>query len=92
MKKRWLVSTVASAFSLGASYFLRKKENRTMVMDKLKQAKHTLVNENTKNQTSIDKAGMPELDQQENAKMVSEGSQFGVHYYNEVKQQEEKVK
>ncbi|QDP40050.1 hypothetical protein [Radiobacillus deserti] len=86
MKKRWVVSTAASAISLGASYFLRKKENRSMLMDKLKQAKQTIMNENSNNRSSIEKAGMPELGQPENAKMVSEGSQFGVQYYNEMKE------
>ncbi len=35
--------------------------------------------------SSIDKAGFPELDNIENAKMVDEGSQFGVEYYNHLK-------
>nr|WP_255639607.1 hypothetical protein [Aquibacillus saliphilus] len=41
------------------------------------------------NETSylpIEEAGVPEADQPENAKMVSEGSQFGVNYYNRVKE------
>lgn len=33
----------------------------------------------------IEEAGVPELDNIENAKMVDEGSQFGVEYYNRVK-------
>ncbi|MGM8214332.1 hypothetical protein ACLIA0_02050 [Bacillaceae bacterium W0354] len=34
----------------------------------------------------INKAGKPDLDHLDNAKMVSEGSQYGVQYYNEVVQ------
>ncbi|WP_153735512.1 hypothetical protein [Aquibacillus halophilus] len=34
----------------------------------------------------LEQAGVPEVDNEENAKMVSEGSQFGVNYYNEVKE------
>jgi len=45
---------------------------------------------------SLDLAGIPDqleekkrdLEQLENAKMVSEGSQFGVQYYNEIKEDE----
>ncbi|MDC3412789.1 hypothetical protein NC797_04330 [Aquibacillus sp. 3ASR75-11] len=35
------------------------------------------------NQLPIKQAGVPDIEDPENAKMVSEGSQFGVHYYNE---------
>lgn len=38
------------------------------------------------NNLPIEKAGKPELDQFENSKMVSEGSQFGVNYYNKLRE------
>lgn len=50
----------------------------------------------TENEPSnIEQAGIPDqveeddLEQLENAKMVSEGSQFGVKYYNELKEAHE---
>lgn len=36
----------------------------------------------------IEEAGLPETDAIENAKMVDEGSQFGVNYYNHLKERE----
>ncbi|CQR47825.1 hypothetical protein BN1058_02156 [Paraliobacillus sp. PM-2] len=36
----------------------------------------------------IEEAGVPEVDNIENAKMVDEGSQFGVEYYNRIKEGE----
>lgn len=63
--------------------FDRKKK------DKLKSEESTL--------RVFENAGMPdqsadnELDQLENAKMVSEGSQFGVQYYNEKVEEADKL-
>ncbi|WP_152658355.1 hypothetical protein [Oceanobacillus sp. CFH 90083] len=79
MKKRYVVSALG-AFGAGVAGILlsdRKKRK------KLKSTLGTL--------RVFENAGKPdeftekELDQLENAKMVSEGSQFGVQYYNEKK-------
>ncbi|WP_080874872.1 hypothetical protein [Oceanobacillus timonensis] len=79
MKKRYVVSALGAVGAGVAGVLLsdrkkRKKEN---------SATETL--------RVFENAGKPdqfeedELDQLENAKMVSEGSQFGVQYYNEKK-------
>lgn len=90
MKKRYL----AIGISIGAvaSYLLVDGDNRNrlaknvqIIMNKFKRNKES---------TLLEKAGIPdqiddqELSQLENAKMVSEGSQYGVQYYNEVKKDE----
>ncbi|MEC5422825.1 hypothetical protein QGM71_04845 [Virgibacillus sp. C22-A2] len=97
MKKRYILSAVgtAGAISATASYFLKNKTNR----DKLKQKVNRVttkfkMNADKPNASTFDSAGAPDqtetMDeaQLENAKMVSEGSQFGVHYYNNVKEKE----
>lgn len=57
------------------------------------------LNKKTKNSNlTIEKAGNPDqieskaLAELENSKMVSEGSQFGVQYYNELKAERNKLK
>ncbi|UJL47815.1 hypothetical protein KFZ58_08180 [Virgibacillus sp. NKC19-16] len=95
MKKRYILSAGAAG-AIGAAvtgYFLKDQENR----DKLKQnAKNVTdkfkTNKNTGN-TLLEDAGIPDQSsdsgpaQRDNAKMVDEGSQFGVQYYNEVKEE-----
>lgn len=72
MKKRLIIPAIGASAVLG--YMLMNKENK---------------NEKTKQHSTLEDAGIPDqtefIDdaQLENAKMVSEGSQFGVHYYNE---------
>lgn len=80
MKKRYVASAlgVVGAGVAGVLLSDRKKRN------KLKSAAGTLrVFENA---GKPDESPEEELDQLENAKMVSEGSQFGVQYYNEKKE------
>lgn len=80
MKKRYII-TAGVAGALGATVAGRYLKNR---------------NENEKINTTFEDAGIPDqtssmdLAQFENAKMVSEGSQFGVNYYNEMKEAFEK--
>lgn len=83
MKKRYIVSALGIGL---AGYVIGANMNRN--------------NRNGKESIEIAEdltfynAGKPdqveslELDQIENAKMVSEGSQFGVQYYNNMKEQE----
>jgi len=76
MKKSIVISALGAAGALGvtAYYFNEQKKKSEKI-----------------NQTFED-AGVPDqaedidLAQLENAKMVSEGSQFGVQYYNEMKE------
>lgn len=91
MKKRYIVSTFG-AIGIGAiaGYLLKDKESRTQLNDKIEQFIETYTDSNEKKHSLLEDAGIPgqvdnqDLDQLENAKMVSEGSQFGVSYYNEI--------
>lgn len=71
--------------------YLKDKNNRDKVMYKAKGMKNKLLNNNLKE--PFEDAGVPDqseskdLAQLENSKMVSEGSQFGVQYYNEYKKE-----
>lgn len=96
MRKRYIASAAAGAAGASiAGYFLRNKENRDKVKYQLKTAADKV--RNGKNQEDLDStfedAGAPgqtdkkDRTQMENSKMVSEGSQFGVHYYNDVKEE-----
>lgn len=75
-------------------YILRNKENREKLKDKFR-AMLERFREAEKEYSTIEQAGIPDqldkddLAQLENAKMVSEGSQYGVNYYNEQVQEEE---
>lgn len=78
MKKRYILSVVGGVIGATATgYFLANKQAEK--------------NNSVLGQTFED-AGIPgqtdnkDLAQFENAKMVSEGSQFGVNYYNEIKE------
>jgi hypothetical protein len=86
MKKRYIISAVgASMLGAGAAgYFLMNDQQKSKIKDTMKQ--FTGKNDSG---TTFERAGYPDqLDERdyadlENAKMVSEGSQFGVQYYNE---------
>lgn len=78
MRKRVALSALGVAGAIGAAatgYILSNKENK-------------------KTNTTFEDAGIPDqapnrdLAQLENSKMVSEGSQFGVQYYNEAKEED----
>ncbi|MCT1904737.1 hypothetical protein [Oceanobacillus sojae] len=79
MKKRYVVSALGAVGAGVAGVLLSDRKKRK----KIKSAAGTLrVFENA---GKPDESSDEELDQLENAKMVSEGSQFGVQYYNEKK-------
>ncbi|API93760.1 hypothetical protein J32TS6_07740 [Virgibacillus pantothenticus] len=88
MKKKYLYSAAGAAGVIGATvagYFLKDKENRDRVKQKVKNYQNSI-------RTTFEDAGVPDqsenqdLAQLENAKMVSEGSQFGVQYYTQNKE------
>ncbi len=94
MKKRNIVAAVgAGVIGAGAaSYFLLNNEQKM----KLKGKMNRIVNIfESKPASTFEKAGHPDQVRAkdeadlENAKMVSEGSQFGVQYYNEKRQEQE---
>lgn len=74
MKKRYVISALGAVTSAGLGYLLLKN---TKVKNKTTYIR-TLVNAGMPDQLNAE-----ETDQLENAKMVSEGSQFGVHYFNQ---------
>lgn len=89
MKKRdFLTAIGASVIGASvASYFLMNDEQKANLKNKLNNKSERL---SGMQPTTIEKAGKPdqvtskdEADL-ENAKMVSEGSQFGVQYYTEM--------
>ncbi|RDW18524.1 hypothetical protein CWR48_12740 [Oceanobacillus arenosus] len=93
MKKRYLFPSIGAVSAIGASvagYYLKEKGNREKLKRNLQGLKSKLLGKEDRNST-FENAGIPDeapnLDheQLENAKMVSEGSQFGVQYYNEKK-------
>lgn len=78
LKKRYVLPILGAIATVGARYLMKNKSQ----------------NENTSPITdSLVNAGMPDQlnnqdhSQLENAKMVSEGSQFGVQYFNETAQE-----
>ncbi|SHF48481.1 hypothetical protein [Ornithinibacillus halophilus] len=86
MKKRYILSALGVG---AASYLLTNPSSR----DKLKDMIQGMTTDNNLDNPSVmENAGEPDqftnqedLAQLENAKMVSEGSQFGVQYFNKVK-------
>ncbi|WP_284140940.1 MULTISPECIES: hypothetical protein [unclassified Virgibacillus] len=76
MKKRYIGTTVGIVGAAAGYYFLNRSKKTSGFTN------------------TIEDAGVPDqtndkdITQLENAKMVSEGSQFGVHYYNELKEKE----
>lgn len=87
LRKRYLLAAAGLGAVVG--YVLMDEENRRNLMEKI----NPLLND-ANNYSKIEDVGMPDqiesskLEQLEKAKMVSEGSQYGVQYYNEVKEEE----
>ncbi|WP_430786186.1 hypothetical protein VBD025_13145 [Virgibacillus flavescens] len=92
MKKRYLLSGVGAVGAGVAGFVLKDKDNRDKLKTSVKNTTSKIKNMNK--ESTLDDAGVPdqvenkEPSQLENSKMVSEGSQFGVNYYNEVKEEE----
>lgn len=76
MKKRYILPVVGAVAALGTSYFM-KKRNRD---------EGTTMMQTFTNAGKPDEVDSLERNQIENAKMVSEGSQFGVQYYSNMKE------
>ena len=99
MKKRYIASAISAAGATAAAgYFLKKKDNREKIKENVKLAANKLRKYGSGLNKTFEDAGKPDqssendLAQLENAKMVSEGSQFGVQYYNENKEKMEDEK
>jgi hypothetical protein len=94
MRKRYIFSAAGAVGAVGAAaagYYLKDKENREKVIETAKNVQEKVKNYTNGRDSTFEDAGVPDqseekdLAQLENAKMVSEGSQFGVQYYNEYK-------
>ncbi|MHA6251421.1 hypothetical protein [Oceanobacillus sp. CAU 1775] len=89
MRKRSIVTAVGAGVigASAASYFLMNENQKEKVKDKFSNMTNMFSNGDVA--TTFEKAGKPDqlesrdIADLENAKMVSEGSQFGVQYYNE---------
>ncbi|HAM82117.1 hypothetical protein [Ornithinibacillus bavariensis] len=82
MKKGYVISALGAGiagFILGARQLKSQSNSIDMEMDEDLTLLHA---------GKPDQVDDLELEQLENAKMVSEGSQFGVQYYNELKANE----
>ncbi|SEQ62426.1 hypothetical protein SAMN05216232_2900 [Virgibacillus subterraneus] len=93
MRKRYIASAAGAIGAGIMGVILNKEENRNKLKDKVRYITNKVKDTNKSNST-LEDAGIPDQTedkdpaQLENAKMVSEGSQFGVDYYNEVKEKE----
>ncbi|MFC0523991.1 hypothetical protein ACFFGV_10510 [Pontibacillus salicampi] len=91
MKKRWIYSAVGAVGAGAAAYLLKDESRRTQLKEKAKDLSTSMkdsLQKDHNNDLPVEKAGVPEVDSIENTKMVDEGSQFGVQYYNQVKEQD----
>lgn len=92
MKKGYIMSAAIGAFSASAivAYLLSNEENREKMLSTIKTVKNKVTDlGNEERPSTLEAAGIPDqteyLDDtlSENADMVSEGSQYGVAYFNE---------
>lgn len=97
MRKRYIASAAGAVGAGIMGVLLNKEENRSKLKEKASYITSKVKGTNKSNSTFED-AGIPgqadnkDPAQMENAKMVSEGSQFGVEYYNEVKENQSEEK
>lgn len=82
--KRTLFYGIVAVSSSVVTYLLVDKEKREKYINKAYE--YSRVIKLRKNKSfPIEQAGDPGLDNLSNADMVSEGSQYGVEYYNKLK-------
>ncbi|GGK04259.1 hypothetical protein GCM10007063_28250 [Lentibacillus kapialis] len=95
MKKRFITAGAIAGGITG--YLLRNEEKRTKFKSKVKDSAKKIknFNQDEHSDSTLEDAGAPDQieskdpSQLENSKMVSEGSQFGVDYYNKVKEKDD---
>ncbi|MFB1051899.1 hypothetical protein [Paraliobacillus sp. JSM ZJ581] len=80
--RKSIVYTIIASILL---YYTVNKEARDKGMMAVKKCVNTMKKSKS---FPIEEAGVPEVDNIENAKMVDEGSQFGVAYFNHLKERE----
>ncbi|SDB87325.1 hypothetical protein SAMN05421734_10256 [Pelagirhabdus alkalitolerans] len=84
MSKKVVMGLVGISASV-VGFVLADRKTRANLKEKGHDLKMRLLLKNKPN-FPIDEAGDPLEDQIENADMVSEGSQYGVEYYNRIRQ------
>ncbi|GAA0293981.1 hypothetical protein GGQ92_000085 [Gracilibacillus halotolerans] len=84
IRKRSMLSLIGLAGAVAASYSMLDDQKKHQIKNRIQ----AISNKFQKNNQSfpIQEAGNPIDDNIDNADMVYEGSQFGVDYYNKVKQ------
>lgn len=81
-----IISTISAIGASAVSFFLFDKQKRGTIYQKLVDVKDGLSKKDYHHRMPIKEAGKPEeSDNPENTKMVAEGSQFGVEYYQKLK-------
>ncbi|WP_226578379.1 hypothetical protein [Halobacillus litoralis] len=88
MRKRWIVTAAGAVAGGLAAYLLKDEDKRQQVKDKARSIQGSF---GKSEDMPIEEAGKPELSDLENSKMVEEGSQFGVQYYNELTEKEREI-
>ena len=82
MKRHLFIVLIVATTSL-FSVLLINEKRRKEVLVKLTELKRSIQLRNNTH-FPIQEAGVPFTDNLENSKMVSEGSQYGVEYYNRI--------
>ncbi|MFC3040204.1 hypothetical protein ACFOGI_08050 [Virgibacillus xinjiangensis] len=91
MDKRNMLTAAGVAGAVAAGYLMKDKQNREKISQKVNTVKQKVKTYYQADDSTFEDAGVPDqTDGQDpalraNSKMVSEGSQFGVQYYNEKK-------
>lgn len=85
MRKRTVISMVGVAGAVAASYSMLDQKKKHQIKYKIKSIYNRFKNKKYQS-FPLEEAGHPIDDNIENADMVSEGSQFGVDYYQKIKQ------
>ncbi|AZB44179.1 hypothetical protein CEF21_18805 [Bacillus sp. FJAT-42376] len=94
MNKRngFIISGVAlSTAGVAATVYLKDKSRREKLTDNVKQAQGKVVSmfskeKNKEDHFPVEKGGNPDPQDIEDNKMVSEGAQYSVQYYNDTKE------
>lgn len=82
VRNKILISSTSALAGMAVGYMLKKTKNN---LTNVPEDDYRYFNQTVDNAGKPDEIDSLEKEQLENAKMVSEGSQFGVQYYNELR-------